>query len=176
MDNEIWKDIKGFEGLYQVSNLGRVKSVEHIVNDPLNGTRTVKERILSSEKMKCGYLRTALSKDSKMKKVLTHRLVAETFIPNSQNKPQVNHIDGNKKNNAVSNLEWCNNSENILHADKTGLRDMKKLYKRCRCIETGEIFESIKAAGKFVGMTPTQISSACKGKRNTVKGFHFEYI
>ena len=110
---EIWKAIKDYEGKYEVSNLGRVKSLER--TSRLN--RKIKERILAPREYTGGYLRVQLSR----KDFYIHRLVAETFIPNPENKSQVNHIDGNKRNNRVDNLEWNTPLENNLHAIRTGL-------------------------------------------------------
>lgn len=105
---EIWKDIKGYEGKYQVSNLGNVKSLERF--DKYN--RYVKEKILIPRKHTGGYLRVGLSR----KDFYIHRLVAEAFIPNLKNKKYINHIDGDKTNNNINNLEWCTANENMQHA------------------------------------------------------------
>lgn len=119
---EVWKDIKGYEGLYQVSNLGRIKSLPR--------KRTIKtERILSPKFNKGGYLEVALCKNSKYKMCRVHRLVASAFIQNPENKREVNHIDGNKLNNKADNLEWVTPSENIRHAFKTGLIQLSELQK-----------------------------------------------
>ena len=122
---EIWKDIKGYEGYYQVSNLGRVKSLERYIEvHRQDGDRMQyqPEVIMSQIVNFCGYLIICLRKPrEKRKKFMVHRLVAQAFIPNPKNKEQVNHIDGNKQNNCVDNLEWATPSENMLHARKTGL-------------------------------------------------------
>lgn len=114
---EIWKDIKEYEGLYQISNLGNVKSLK-------------RNKLLKPIKDKDGYLCVTLYKMCKLKEKKVHRLVAQTFILNPENKPQVNHIDGNKQNNVVNNLEWCTRLENIEHAWKIGL--MKVHYGRAK--------------------------------------------
>ncbi len=119
---EIWKDINEYEGLYQVSNFGRVKSLTRECKHPLGGTRKVNERIMKPEKGKWGYLRVHLNKNGKGERHLIHRLVVRAFIPNPGNKPEVNHINGNKQNNHVDNLEWCTSKENIQHAIRLGLR------------------------------------------------------
>lgn len=117
MEVEIWKDIEGYEGFYQISNLGRTRSVDRIDS---SGNRR-KGRIRKPHFTKFGYALVNLCKEGKVKHFLVHRLVAIAFIPNSENKEQVNHIDGNKKNNRLDNLEWATRSENVLHALDTGL-------------------------------------------------------
>ncbi len=121
---EIWKDVEGYEGLYQVSNLGNVKSLKRKKWNGFNFIETT-EKILKTSKSYKGYLRTRLYKDGKSKCFPTHRIVAQAFIPNPNNKPQVNHIDGDKTNNKAENLEWCTNAENQQHAIKTKLRKTK---------------------------------------------------
>lgn len=123
--SEVWKDIKGYEGLYQVSNLGRVKSLARTWNAGKNAkiNRYSPERIMRLEKMKKGYLRACLSKSGSREKILAHVIVAKMFIDNHENKPQVNHKDGNKQNNKASNLEFVTNKENNNHAWENGLND-----------------------------------------------------
>lgn len=111
LPNEIWRDVIGYEGLYQVSNFGRVKSFKNN-----------KIKILKSNVGIGGYLRVVLCKDFDKKNRFVHVLVAKAFIPNPENKRQVNHIDGNKQNNRVDNLEWNTPAENIHHAFDIGLR------------------------------------------------------
>ena len=118
---EIWKDIKGYEGLYQVSNLGRVKSLERKVLRSDGTSLAISERILKLGKNARGYLSVQLCANGIVKCFRVYRLVAQAFIPNPDNKPQVNHIDGNKQNNRADNLEWATRSENMQHAYKTGL-------------------------------------------------------
>lgn len=112
---EIWKDIKGYEGLYQVSNLGRIKSLERTIEVKTKHStcRTIKERILKPEKCKSTqYLYVNLNKFGNVKHCTVHRLVAEAFIPNPDNLPQINHLDENRSNNCADNLEWCTNKHN----------------------------------------------------------------
>lgn len=119
---EIWKDIKGFNGLYQVSNLGRVKKTYRKLTRLVNPKYATKEIILKGGIFSNGYLFVSLTTDKyKYKSHLVHRLVAEAFIENPLNKTDVNHIDGNKQNNKVENLEWVTRSENLAHAVKIGL-------------------------------------------------------
>lgn len=176
---EIWKDIVGYEGLYQVSNLGRVKSLNKMA-----GWSDRAEKILTPRKIQ-GYLIAHLGCCNKFKNMSVHRLVATAFIPNRENKPCVNHIDGNKLNNNVENLEWCTRSENDRHAFRTGLRFAPKYWKdkvgcehpkskRVKCIETGEIYDSINIANKK--FNTTHIGGCCRGERNTAKGYHWRFV
>lgn len=121
---EVYKDITGFEGYYQVSNFGNIKSLDRYINQ-INHLvltkRHVKERILKHKIKANGYPSTHLIKGSIEKYYSVHRLVAIAFIPNPKHYPEVNHIDGNKENNTFSNLEWCTSKYNHEHAKKTGL-------------------------------------------------------
>lgn len=129
---EVWKDIQGYEGLYQVSNLGRVRSLERITKR-FNGFKICEykdgNKILKLSKNNKGYLTIGLCKDGKEKKCKVHRLVAQAFIPNLYGLPQINHKDENKENNIVSNLEWCNNKYNSSYGTR-GKRISEKLKKQ----------------------------------------------
>lgn len=125
MQHEIWKDIQGYVGLYQISNLGRVKSLERYKDN--KGTKQFcAERVLKQNYIG-QYLKVVLQKNSKQKMFLIHRLVAEAFIPNPENKPQVNHKNGIKTDNRVENLEWVSRSENMKHARIYPLLQIKAL-------------------------------------------------
>ena len=192
---EIWKDIEEYKGLYQVSNLGNVRSLDRLVKAGYNNKQNKKGRRLTKLSNQKGYLVVKLSKENHGKRILIHRLVAKAFIPNPENKPQVNHIDGNKENNNVSNLEWCTNSENQIHAYKTGLNkvteeqrkkmsekkkgkslseEVKKLKRKNAktkkaviCITTGEIFESIMDASRKTNINSGSISNACNNNKRS---------
>lgn len=122
---EVWKDIEGYEGLYQISNLGRVKSLERKIKRRNDRIQTVKERILKLNLNKEGYHTVKLHKKGKGKTYLVHRLVANTFITNPDNKLEVNHINGVKNDNNVNNLEWNTRKENMRHAVDNRLHDQK---------------------------------------------------
>lgn len=124
---EIWKDIKGYEGYYQVSNTGSVKSLTREVNRSDNKKGFYKSRILKLNQDKKGYLRVKLTKNSKAKTFKVHRIVADHFLKKSIHNKEINHLDGNKKNNKISNLEVCNSSENAIHAILNGFRPRVKL-------------------------------------------------
>lgn len=166
---EEWKSVVGYEGLYEISNLGRIKS--------LNFDGTKRERIMSPYLVH-GYSRIRIFKNSKPRSVGVHRLVAEAFIANPDNKPYVNHINGDKSDNRAANLEWCTQSENTIHSYRvlmnkaSGGREKKKVM----LVETGQVFESIKEASKMTGHNRTSIISCCKGRYKTVNGMHWRYL
>lgn len=123
---EIWKDIKGYEGVYQVSSLGRVKSLDRISYNPRYGECKLKGQMLKACPNSNGYLGCSLVINGITKHFRIHRLVAMAFLPVVSNKLEINHIDGNKANNKLSNIEWCNRSENITHAFRLGLKKAPK--------------------------------------------------
>lgn len=126
MDTEIWKDIKEYEGLYQVSNKGKIKRLAGKCLTKAGKYRNISENILTcfSNKTRYNYLYVNLNNNG-LKQFRLHRLVALHFIPNPDNLPEVNHIDGNKNNNTVENLEWCSNLENIRHSFKIGTHKIR---------------------------------------------------
>ena len=123
---EEWKDIPGYEGYYQVSNKGRLRSLKRVVKKSDGKTQTVPERYMKPKPDKKGYSIVGVSKNANKKYLKLHRVVAQSFIPNTHNKPQVNHLDGNKQNNKVENLEWSTQKENNIHALREGLRIPQK--------------------------------------------------
>ena len=118
---EEWRDIPKYEGFYQASNLGRVRSVDRQVVHSVKGMANRKGKALSQKTSKHGYNGVTLNKKGNRKDFNVHRLIAITFIMNPDNKPHVNHLDGNKSNNNIDNLEWCTQSENVIHAYKRKL-------------------------------------------------------
>lgn len=175
---EIWKDIEGWEGFYQVSNFGRVKSLERFVNGP-KGLIKLKEKILSPKIDKNGYLLVGFHKEGIQKYMRIHRLVAMAFIPNPNNFPQINHIDENKRNNYVSNLEWCTHKYNLNYGTcKARMRHSK--MKRVAQFTLGgklvKIWDSITSVQEETGWSLYAISLACLGKTKTSKGFLWKYL
>lgn len=173
MLKEIWKDIVGYEGLYKVSNLGYVKSI----NRTTSHNRILKGKLLKMIVDKDNYFEVSLCKNNKKKNYRVHRLVAETFISNPDNLPQVNHIDGNKQNNNVCNLEWVTCKQNIQHSFKMGLSFVKggethhcaKLsQKQVDFIRNNYKFRdknfSTVALANFFGVTPSTITLITKNK------------
>jgi hypothetical protein len=116
---ENWKAVEGYEGLYEVSDQGRVRSLDRYTTGKRN--RLIKGKVLANAHNELGYCIVQLCKDGVPKKTRVHRLVARAFIPNPEEKPYVNHLDGNPSNNTAQNLEWCTQKENIQHAYATGL-------------------------------------------------------
>ena len=166
---EIWKDIPNYEGLYQASTLGRIRS--------LTRTHLEKPIIRVASTDKDGYLKLVLVKNKQRKTFRVHRLVAETFIPNPENKPQVNHRDENPANNCVTNLEWMTPKENINYG--TGIeRRATPSRKRVRCIETGVIYSSITDAEIKTGISHAHLSLVCNkvNGNKTAHGYHWEFI
>lgn len=143
MSNELWIDIQGYEGKYQVSNLGNVRSTDRYYKQAnfKSGIceHLYKGKILKPFYTKWGYKRIGLSKDGKVKYYCIHKLVAEAFLPNPENKRQVNHINGIKDDNRLENLEWCTQRENNIHAYKTGLnKGTKGISYKNRCLKAIE--------------------------------------
>lgn len=133
---EIWKPIKGFEGYYEVSNQGNIKSIERTVSNSfgLKKDRTIKGVSIKPIFRGNWYVKVHLRKKGKRYCFFLHRILAQTFLPNPENKPEVNHKDGNKLNYNLDNLEWVTKSENKLHAIKTGLRTITKGEERTTAI------------------------------------------
>ena len=186
MENiEIWKDIENYKGFYQVSNLGRVKSVERDKFLP-NGTfhSHLKEKILVPGLNNKGYSYVNLFKNGKRKSMLVHRLVALAFIENPENKPMINHKDENPQNNCVNNLEWCTASYNVNY----GTRNVRMIQNRRNyklgnnpsakavfCVELNKTFDCAKRAEEELGIWGSAICNVCKGKLKTTGGFHWRY-
>lgn len=118
---EVWKSVAGYEGLYEVSNFGRVRALARTITDKNGRVSNIKERMMKQPLSNTGYHHTALTKNKVLTTTNVHRLIAEAFIPNPDNKPCVNHIDGDKSNNSITNLEWVTHRENMEHASRRNL-------------------------------------------------------
>ena len=185
MENiEIWKDVENYEGLYQVSNLGRVRSLERDVFFPNGTIHHLKEKMLAPNLDRYGYQYVQLYKNGKSKGMFVHRLVAMAFIPNLENKSQINHKNEVKTDNVVENLEWCTSVYNINYGTRTTRavqnRRSYKLgnnpsAKAVFCEELNKTFDCAKRAEQELGIWGTSIIKVCKGKRKTAGGFHWRY-
>lgn len=195
---EVWKDVIGYEGLYIVSSMGRVKSLDRIVKDRWGNDRNKEGQIISLNKKKHGYFHVNLYKNKIRKTHSVYRLVAVAFIPNTDNLPQINHKDENPSNNCVENLEWCDSEYNNNYGGhyeraynhkgknnpmygKTG--DKCPTSKKVYCIELNEVYNSMREAERKTGINNSCISDACKGKQKTAgkhpitgERLHWKYV
>lgn len=193
---EVWKDISGYEGIYQVSNLGRVKSLPRTHKCYADRMYVTKERILKVHPNSQGYLRVPLKNGHKEERRFVHRLVAEAFIPNPYNKTDVNHIDCVPTNNNAENLEWTTHSENMLWAVKCGrfehlkeqrskrgkaiIEKAREYVKRKICLidENGNVikrYNTITDACKEYGLDHGGVTKCCQGKYKTCGGYRWRY-
>lgn len=175
------KDIKGFEGLYGITEDGQVLNYKT-------------QKFMKQRQDKDGYYRLSLTKDGKQYTRFIHRLLAETFIPNPKNLPLLNHKDENKQNNSLDNLEWCSCWYNLTYSRNRELAlekgvdfmgfekktNQKKpgsgISKPVRCVELNIIYDSGAAAARELGLDASHISKVCRGKANTTGGYHFEFV
>jgi hypothetical protein len=170
---EIWKDVVGYEGIYEISNLGRVKSLERSEWCGRNNSiRVRKEKFLTCGINRRGYRTAHLCKNGKINGHMVHRIVALAFIPNPNNLPHINHIDGNSSNNHIENLEWCDPKHNVNHAyenELTTTSDKTTLIH----IETGESFHfrSKMKASEFLGKSPNYLSHHMGNGKSVLCGY-----
>lgn len=166
---EIWKDVHGYEGKYLVSSYGRIKSLY---------TNKLKRATIKNTGYKC----VDLYLNGKRENKTIHRLVAEAFLENDNNYKVVNHIDGNKLNNNISNLEWCSQSQNIKHSydNKLHIPSIDKAInakkRKVLCHQNNHIYSSLTEASKDLNLNKGKICEVCKGTRKHTCGYTFEYI
>lgn len=184
---EIWKDVVGYEGIYMVSNLGRIKALARFMKNA-----TILPRILTPVLNKGGYTKFMFrDKNKKWKNILIHRVVAMAFIPNPENKKTVNHIDSVRNNNKVSNLEWATQSENMKHAFKFGHKKrsveqmayMAKWFKENKSVKVSQFdkegnfiatYNQQIEAARILGLDATTICKCVRGVKKTCGGFIFK--
>lgn len=186
---EIWKDIQGYEGLYQISNFGRVKSLPKFRNNGTGGFIS-KEKILKTEENNRGYVRVQIKNNGKAKRFFVHRLVAFSFIPNPENKPCVNHLDCNPLNNRADNLEWCTFQENTDYMVKLERNKRTYLWNKRRNEKNkknwkpvvqmdhrGSVIKKYRniTEVKKDGFRPGDVCRCCKGQRKTTGGYVWRY-
>lgn len=191
LENEVWRDIplEEFSGRYQVSSLGRIKSLNYYCKNSIGDSyKMVKGRIRKLTKHNSGYKMIGVCINGKNKNYLVHRIVALSFLPEVEGKNQINHIDENKENNRVSNLEWCNAHENLTHNDRH-LRvaetrkanctyDQADKLKSVKAIKGNDqiVFDSVKETGEYFGVNPNIISAVLNGRtKRSRTGYRFEY-
>lgn len=176
--NEVWRDIEGFDG-YQVSNMGRVKN--------LNYNRTGEERVLQATDNGQKYLVLSLCKDGKKYNKRVHRLVAEAFLPNPDNKPEIDHINTDRRDNRVENLRWCTNKENInnpLTIRKLSINAKKCEFGKSRSISVEqyskdglllETYPSAAEAERQTGINHTSITACCRNQQGSAGSYLWRY-
>lgn len=182
----MWKVIKGYEGLYEVSDEGEIRSVDHLISN--NGHPVITKGVMKRARKKGnGYWVVDLWKDGVKKTRHVHRLVAEAFIDNPENKETVNHIDGNPSNNKSDNLEWATYREQNIHFYQHGLKSNENINKAVKamnkaqakqvlCVETNAVYQSANDASRHFGRNDGSfISMCCRGERKTAYGYTWKY-
>lgn len=179
---EVWKDVSGFEGIYEVSNFGRVKSCERVIMRSNGRPMNFPEKVMTPSVNHKGYEIIDMQNHGKRSGGFVHRLVAKAFIPNPENKKTVNHKDGNKRNNHVDNLEWMTNLENMRHGFEKGLLTNKYASesRKRKVAQIGtegvvvNVFDSIQEAEDITKIY--NISAVCRGVRPRAGGYQWKYV
>lgn len=178
----IWKDVVGYEGIYQVSTDGKIKKNKVTYKRKTDGALITLPSIIMKTRVLRGYETVGLTKNGKQKTKPVHRIIAEAFIPNPENKEEVNHLDGDKLNNKLSNLEWVTKSENSLHAFKLGLRKTtdggtsRKVAQICP--HTNDVlatYPSLRNLDKNTTYLRKEVSIACR-KHKLYRGYYWKFI
>ena len=172
---ETWRDVSGFEGFYQVSDQGHVRSLDRTV-DKAGVSKAIRGKVLQPSISNTGYEKVDLYLGSKRTKAYVHRLVASAFHPNTNELAYVNHKDENKLNNTAQNLEWCTPSYNNTYGH---MKDATRGSKRIVCAKDGEVvgaFKSQKEAARSIGVKTTSlISACCRGEKQTAYGYEWRF-
>lgn len=178
MYQEKWKPVHGYEGYYEVSNLGNVRGVDRVVKDKSGNTRLVRGRkIAKSTHYRNGYMSVMLSRDCEQKRFTVHRLVAEAFVSNPHGYPEVNHKDENKENNAAENLEWCTHLYNNRYGTKQE-RLSKLRSRRVVMMRDGKALKTYPSeteAAAAVGGVQSGVSACCRGITSLYKGYEWAF-
>jgi len=176
---EVWKNIKEYEGLYQVSNIGRVKSLERTVIDKRGHKHYTNERILKPQIGPNGYLQVGLHKDCKGKSLYIHRLVCEAFHENPKNKPEVNHINEDKSDNRACNLEWVTSKENNNHGThnaRVAKTKGKPVGQYTRDGELVKVWQSNHEVERQLGFDQSTLSKVARGELKAAYGYVWKYV
>lgn len=176
--DEVWKQVKGYEGLYEVSNMGRIKSLPKTLKGREGSVRISKETILKQANHPSGYLSVVLCKNEVHKTTLVHRIVAETFIENPKAYPQVNHKNENKKDNRADNLEWCSPNYNLCYGTRMERKAKSTGKEVCQFDLDGNFiksFASIVEAANAVGGQKAPISNCCLGRSHSSYGYKWSF-
>lgn len=181
LENEVWEAMLEFDG-YEISNMGRIKAIKKTwaSGEHLTILKTKKEHLLVQNISK-GYYKVTLQKNNKQYTKRIHRLTLFQFMPNHENKPCINHKNGNKLDNRIENLEWATVKENTIHSYKLGLqisqkRGLHSQAKRVKCDTFDIIFSCIKDAADFIGISAKSIGKVCNNKQLQINGLTFRYI
>lgn len=179
VSKEEWKDVKGYEGAYKVSNLGNVMSCDRYVRVCGGGKRLVPSIVLKPFRSTGGYLEVNLWKNNKMKTAMVHRIVAKAFLENINDLPEVNHKDENKENNCVENLEWCTSKYNANYGTRNQRMTEKKSVKPVLMLDkNGNLIKRYKSLGEATrdtGFDMSAIIRVCKGRQKTSMGYKWAY-
>lgn len=187
LDDEVWRDVVGYEGTYQVSNMGRVRSIDRIAPCRKKGYTTItkKGRILNLSTNRLGYKEAHLYnyQEQKERIISVHRLVAFAFIPNpdQEHLREINHIDENKSNNRVDNLEWCDRAYNVRYGSSRiraikNNPNVRKVAQYSMCGKLIAKYETVAHAGCATGLDISSISKACRGMLKTCGGYIWKYV
>ena len=179
---EVWKPIKGYEGRYEISNYGFARSCKRVITNKCGRKCILREKVLKPHYLPNGYLSVGLWKDGKKKDFYIHRLVASAFIPNDSDLPEVNHLDENKHNNYVQNLEWCTRIQNANHGTHNArMAATKRNQGGIRISQYSRngkfimVYKSIRDASRSVGVSATAIRDALLGKQKMSAGYCWKW-